>query len=465
MLGRLASSTVVRLVAAIFLLQVVSGGAAIMLLRAKMQQQIVSDRTRQILDVRDDLLDAFYEGGYDQLAREVAERRGSVSDPLMLVGLSGHGAQVLSHLAAMPRVPRGEQPVPFSVYHTSLEPPVDALVIRVDLADGSYLVVGSLTTLDQHFDLAFAEALALVVVLTTLLALAGALLIGYVVGRRAHAIADTAAALAAGDFAARVPTHARGDGFDHLRRQINVMAERIDTLVGELQSVAGALAHDLRSPVARLRASIETASAAVPEGQAADALQLALSDADALEAMLATALELNRLESGVVTDRRRSLDLAEITADLTELYEPLAEQSGVELVAEVEPVTVRADRELISRALSNLIDNALKYGGTRIVVRSRVEPGEAVLEVEDNGAGIAAEDRDRAMGRFTRLDNARTRPGAGLGLAMVGAVARLHHGRFELGSGGDRSGGGTGGSSGGGSGGGLVARLRLPLDG
>ena len=144
-------------------------------------------------------------------------------------------------------------------------------------------------------------------------------------------------------------------------------------------------------------------------------------------------------------------------ADLTELYEPLAEQNGVELVAEVAPATVPADRELVSRALSNLIDNALKYGGRRIVVRTRMDRNEGVLEVEDDGAGIAAEDRDRAMGRFTRLDNARTRPGAGLGLAMVSAVARLHRGRFELDSGGQR-GGGAGGA-------GLVARLRLPLIG
>ena len=311
-LRRLATSTVVRLVAAIFLLQVVSGGAAIVLLRAKMQEQIVADRTRQIFDVRDDLLDAFYEGGFDQVAREVAERRGSVSDPLILVGLSGHGRQVLSHLAALPRARPDDRLTPFKVYRTAQEPPVDALVLRVDLADGSHLVVGSFTTLDRRFDLIFAEALVLVVVLTALLALAGALLIGYVVGRRAHAIADTAEALASGDFAARVPAHERGDGFDHLRRQINVMAERIDGLVSELQTVAGALAHDLKSPVARLRAAIETASAAVPDGPAVEALQLALSDADALEAMLATALELTRLESGAVVDRRQRLDLAAV---------------------------------------------------------------------------------------------------------------------------------------------------------
>ncbi|HEY6869090.1 MAG TPA: HAMP domain-containing sensor histidine kinase [Novosphingobium sp.] len=450
MLRRLARSTVVRLVAAIFLLQVVSGGAAIVLLRAKMQQQIVADRTRQIFDVRDDLLDAFYEGGYDQVAREVAERRGTVSDPLILVGLSGHGRQVLSHVAAMPKVRPGDHLTPFKVYHTAQDAPVDALLLRVDLADGSHLVVGSFTTLAGRFDLIFAEALVLVVVLTALLALAGALLIGYVVGQRAHAIAATAEALASGDFAARVPAHERGDGFDHLRRQMNFMAERIDGLVSELQSVAGALAHDLKSPVARLRAAIETASAEVSDAAATEALQLALSDADALEAMLATALELTRLESGAVIDRRQRLDLAEVAADLAELYEPLAEQNGVELATQFVSVPVQGDRELVSRALSNLIDNALKYGGRHIVVRTRDERDHAVLEVEDDGPGIAVEDRGRAIGRFTRLDNARTRPGAGLGLAMVAAVARLHRGRFELGSGRE------------GSSGGLVARLQFP---
>lgn len=450
MLRQLASSTVVRLVAIIFLLQVMTGGAAIVLLRARTLQVIEAERTRQIVDLRDDLQGAFYQGGRAALQAYIAERRGSLADPLIFVALTGAGAPVLSHVVSLPPVATTERPLLIRVDQAAGADAVEALVAAADLADGSHVVVGALTTPDRRVDLAFAEALAMVVLTTGLLALGGALITGMVVSRRAHAIAKTAEALAAGDFGARYVGRAFGDGFDHLGQQINYMAERIDRLVSELQSVAGGLAHDLRSPVARLRAAIETAQREIDDGPAAEALQLALADAEALEAMLATALELARLEAGSVPDRRESLDLLALAEDMVELYEPLAEQDGVALSIAGDRATVWGDRELISRALANLIDNALKYGGDRIEVRLSRHATEAVLAIADNGAGIATSDRDRAMERFTRLDNARTRPGAGLGLAMVAAVARLHDGRLALDSGEPAERG-------------LVARLHLPL--
>jgi len=455
---RFLSSTVARLVIAIFVLQLACGGIAMVLLHSQIVQVIAADRARQIFDVRDDLMAAYYEGGRQGLARYVADQRGSVGDPLIFVaigpaGATG-GAPLLSHIADMPDIPQTLRPVELRLRPAAGTDPVAGVAIADRLSDGSGLVVGTVTASDRSFNLAFAEAITLTVVLTAALSLVGAVLIGFFISRRTHAIAATAEALASGNFAARIAGDARGDGFDHLRQQINVMAEQIDRLVNQLQSVAGALAHDLRSPVARLKASIATASDAVEEGPALDALQLARADAEALESMLAAALELAKLETGAVGDRRQPLDLAELARDLVELYEPLAEQGGTALDCEGEALTVRADRELVSRCLANLIDNALKYGGNRIEVRVRKDGGWAMLEVSDNGPGIGAEDRARAIGRFTRLDNARTLPGAGLGLAMVDAVARLHGGRFELA---DAAGSGSG------LGQGLVARLRLPL--
>lgn len=450
MLRRFASSTIVRLVAAIFLLQVVTGGAAIVLVRARTLQVIEAERTRQVMDLRNELQGAYYQGGRAALQRYIADRRGSLTDPLIFVALTGPGEPVASHVVALPQVVAAERPVLIRVDQARGAEAAEALAIAADLADGSHLVVGALTTSDRRVDLAFAEALAMVVVTTALLALGGALITGMVVSRRAHAIAKTAEALAAGDLGARYAGTSFGDGFDHLGQQINHMAERIDRLVSELQSVAGSLAHDLRSPVARLRAAIETAQREVPDGPAAEALQLALADAEALEAMLTTALELARLDAGSVPDRRESLNLLALAEDMVELYEPLAEQDGISLSIAGESATVCGDRELISRALANLIDNALKYGGDRIEVRLTSRAGEAVLAIADNGAGIAEVDRDRAMVRFTRLDNARTQPGAGLGLAMVAAVVRVHGGRLALDS-------GEGPMSG------LVARLHLPI--
>ena len=454
---RLLKSTVARLVLAIFLLQLLSSAAAISLLRTQIRADAEDGRTRQLVDVRDDLMEVYYDRGRAGLAAVIAERRARSSDPTMFVALDGGGAPVLSNIDVVPRgVPSG-QPGAVRIGPGAVGPvgggllSEEGLALATPLPDGGRLVVGVSTVTDRNFDIAFAEAIGLTLTLTVLLALASAAGIGLVVSRRTHEIAKTAQALAAGDFAARLTTEETGDGFDHLRRQMNVMAERIDQLVHELHSITGALAHDLRSPVARLRAAIDTAQArSSADPGASEALLAARADADALEAMLTTALELSRLESGAVGDRRQPLDLGEVVTDLAELYEPLAESSGVALALDAAAVDVRADRELISRALANLIDNALKYGGDRVEIAVRAAGRFAEIAVADNGPGIAPEDRERALGRFNRLDNARTRPGAGLGLAMVSAVAQLHGGELVLS---DRGVAGTGG---------LVATIRIP---
>jgi len=445
---RLFSSTIAGLVIAIFVLQLVSSGAAIYLLRTQMQGIVHADRTRQVHDVRDDLLAAYYDGGYGELHDLIAQRRGSIADPLIFVVLTGPDGTLLSNISARPAGVPFDRPGSVRLPITG-DVPRSGLALATRLPDKAELVVGALTDTESRFDLAFAEAIGLTLTLTVALALLGALLLGAVISRSTHAIPDTAEALGSGNFAARFPREDVGDGFDHLRRQMNLMAERIDMLVKQLHSVSGALAHDLQSPVARLRASIDTALATDLDEPGVEALQRARADAEALQAMLATALELGRLESGTVEDRRRMIELGEIVEDLTELYEPLAEQREVTLESEVAAVCVFGDRELLSRALANIIDNAFKYGGTRIRLTCRAEGPSALVSVADNGPGIPLEDRELAMDRFTRLDNARTQPGAGLGLAMVAAVAQLHGGALEL-SGGDAPDVG------------LVATLRLP---
>jgi signal transduction histidine kinase len=442
-------STIAGLGIAVFALQLLSSGAAIYLLRTQMQDIVHADRMRQVHDVRDDLLAAYYDGGYAELHDLIAKRRGSIADPLIFVALTGPDGTLLSNIDARPRAVRFDRPEQVRLPQSD-GPPREGLALATRLAGNEELVVGALTVTERGFDLAFAEAIGLTLTLTVTLALLSALLLGSVISRRTHAIADTAEALGSGNFAARFPREDVGDGFDHLRRQMNLMAERIDMLVKQLHTISGALAHDLQSPVARLRASIETALMADVGASATEALQRARADAEALQAMLTTALELGRLESGMVEDRRRMIDLGEVIEDLTELYEPLAEQSAIALVSDVAPVRIHGDRELLSRALANLIDNAVKYGGSRIALQCRAEGPWALVTVADNGPGIPDEDRERAVDRFTRLDNARTYPGAGLGLAMANAVAQLHGGGLEL------SGGDTPELAG------LVATLRLP---
>lgn len=447
---RLLSSTIARLVMAIFAIQLVSSAAAIALLHTQMRGVIEADRTSLVLDLRDDLLAVYYSGGPAALAQSITATAGSLADPALFAEATlPDGRQVRSHVARLAKPSPGIRPVAVKVWHDPKGDPVDGLAQSMILADGTRLTVGAVTNPDQGFNAAFAEAITLTVVLTGALALLGSLALGYVISRRTHAIAETAEALGRGNFAARLPHESYGDGFDHLRVQINAMAERIDRLVGQLQSLSSSLAHDLRSPVARLRASIDQALETVPPEDCLDALLLARTDAEALDRMLAEALELSRLETGAIADRRLLLDLAAVAEDLAELYEPLAEQAGIVLERQLVPVRALADRELLARALSNLIDNALKYGGRKILVATSSAPGQAVLSVADDGPGIAEQDREAAQLAHTRLDNARTRPGAGLGLAVVAAVAKLHDGNLELSS-------GQGGK-------GLLARIVIPI--
>lgn len=423
----------VRLVGAVFVLQLFSNGAAIFFLRTQLVEVVQADRARQVVDVRDDLLAAYYDGGRGELVDFIRSRRGSAADPTVFVALTGgEGAPVLSNLSSVPKVAVGPKPVRVRVTHGAEPSPSEGIALAGRLPDGETLLVGIASNSDRRFDLAFATAIGVTTAVAIALATLSAALLGLVISHRTHEIAETAAELASGNFGARLSSAATGDGFDHLRRQINLMAERIDQLVSELAAVSGALAHDLRSPVTRLTASLERASGLVEQPQALDALDAARADAEALRTMLETSLELSRLEGGAVADRRAPLDLAAVAEDLVELYEPLAEQEGVTLVAHTQPVAVVADRELVSRALANLIDNAMKYGARNIVVRTRRKDRGGEIAVVDDGPGIAPADRVRVTERFVRLDNARTRPGAGLGLAMVAAVAQLHGGTLVL---------------------------------
>jgi signal transduction histidine kinase len=445
----------VRLVSAIFVLQLVSSALVILFLRGQMLDVVRLDRERQVIDVRDDLLAAYYDGGREELAEFITARRGSAADPAVFIALTGKGEPVFSNLVRVPAIPLAARPQPVVVRRGPDQAPSEGLALVGQLSDGERLIVGVVSLTERRIDAAFAATVELTIAVAVLMALLSAVVVGFVISRRTHLIAETAAELASGNFGARVPIEGTGDGFDHLRQQMNLMAERIGELVGQLGAVSGALAHDLRSPVARLSAAIDVALARVEEPRAIEALQAARADADALRAMLETALEISLIEGGAVEDRRRPLDLAAVAEDLVELYDPLAEQQDVRFEARLAPVTAPVDRELLSRALANLIDNALKYGGKAVVVSTRrtVDADGAAwaeIAVEDDGPGIAPADRSRVVERFVRLDDARTQPGGGLGLAMVAAVARLHGGGFALS---DPASGGKG----------LVATLRLPV--
>lgn len=272
----------------------------------------------------------------------------------------------------------------------------------------------------------------------------GGLLIWYFVGRRAlrriDSVSEASQRIMGGDLSGRLPITGAGDEFDRLSENLNVMLTKIAGLNDGLKQVSDNIAHDLKTPLTRLRNRAEAALAANPEAAGyREALEATIGESDRLIRTFNAILMISRLEAGYSTEALTKVDLAAATRDVVELYDPVAEECGVELEA---PATgafeVDGNRELIGQALSNIVDNAIKYsadGTDKPVVRVSIErvDGEVRLRVSDNGPGIPDQhDRERATERFVRLEQSRSQPGSGLGLSLAKAVMKFHGGRLEL---------------------------------
>ncbi len=235
-----------------------------------------------------------------------------------------------------------------------------------------------------------------------------------------------------------------GDELDRLAQSLNLMLGRIEQLMAGMREVSDNIAHDLKTPLNRLRNRVEEALREPPdETSYRNALERTIEEADGLIKTFNALLSIARLEAGAGGDNRDRLDLAALVCDVAELYEPVAEERGIGLLAEVaEPVPVRGDRQLLGQAIANLIDNALKYGvvgpsqvnghAPEVVVQASSRDGVAEIAVSDRGPGVPESERERVLDRFVRLEASRSEPGSGLGLSLVAAVARLHGGDLRL---------------------------------
>lgn len=272
-------------------------------------------------------------------------------------------------------------------------------------------------------------------------ALIAGLAVGRTVLRRVEMINATTRSIMAGDLSRRVPVTGSRDELDELSESLNGMLDRIEQLMNGLREVSDNIAHDLKTPLNRLRNSAEDAlrSSRGAEGYR-EGLEGAIEKADDLIKTFNALLLIARLEAGVVEESAEVFDLGRLVRDVAELYEPVAEEAGLTLDIEAgDGIEVRANRQLVGQAVANLADNAIKYsaGADRIPdpavsVRVGARAGAAEISVADRGPGIDAKDRDRALRRFVRLEKSRTQPGTGLGLSLVAAVARLHNGNVRL---------------------------------
>jgi signal transduction histidine kinase len=274
--------------------------------------------------------------------------------------------------------------------------------------------------------------------LMVLLGLAGGLLVSRDASRGAASLTSVIDKARGGDLGARARVRGTGDEYDDLAIGLNDMLERLARSIAGLRHAGDAIAHDLRSPLTRLRARLEAAIIEADAGRddPLEALHQALEDTDGVLRTFSAVLAIARLESAGDAPGRTVFDPEALIVSVAELYAPLAEDKGVDFRIETAPgLKVEGNREFIAQAVANLLDNAAKYtpGGGAIMLRTRRRAsGDVEISVTDTGPGIAEADRARVVERFVRLENSRNQPGAGLGLSLVAAVARANGGALEL---------------------------------
>jgi len=328
----------------------------------------------------------------------------------------------------------------FDQQDTTAEGPEGYAVVRsLVLNSGLRLVIGR--------DVVERRGFTVIVLQGFLYAVAGILVFSLLAGiitsrrvlKRIDAINATSAKIMSGNLSERVPVTRANDEFDTLATSLNAMLDRIESLMQGLKQVTDNVAHDLKTPLTRLRTRAEVALRDTDPKAQREALETTIGESEKLIRTFNALLMIARAEAGAPSGAFADVDVSAVAADVAELYEPAAEEQGLTLTANIAPdVRLRANRELIGQALVNLVENAMKYyeptdGKTgKVGIAVRAENGRVRIEVSDNGPGIPEADRQRVIERFVRLEKSRTEPGSGLGLSLVDAVAHLHKGEFRL---------------------------------
>ncbi len=326
-----------------------------------------------------------------------------------------------------------------------------ALVRVSEMAGGFRLLIGRDLEERRRIFGIVASAAQWSVLIVVVLGLAGGIFVARRVLRRIDAMTGTTQRIMAGDLSERLPVGRSGDEIDRLAENLNVMLERIEALMVGLKEVSDNIAHDLKTPLTRLRNRAEEALAkSSNETEYRAALERTIEESDGLIRTFNALLMIARAESGQARGDMVNFDAADVARDIQELYEPLAEDKGLTLAVRAVSATVHGNRELVSQALANLVENAIKYGRPVTTAGETAVPGrepagqpdilieslhqgdKVFLSVMDQGPGIPEKDRLRAVERFVRLEASRTQSGSGLGLSLASAVATLHGGELRL---------------------------------
>jgi signal transduction histidine kinase len=304
------------------------------------------------------------------------------------------------------------------------------------LPDGSHLLVGRNVSDFAQFARKIYLALALVVVLIFVLAAVTGITVTRRTVGRIESINATSRAIMQSGLGERVPLCSSRDEWDQLAENLNSMLDRIEVLMGEVKQATDNVAHDLRTPLTRMRGRLESASSRARETGPDQALITdTMADLDDVLRMFSSLTRISQIETTTRTSGFRSVDLVEVTEAVVDLYDAAAEDKDVDLTVDGDkPVVITGDRDLLFDAVANLVDNAIKHGreAGKVTVQLSQCEADAVISVADNGPGIPIDEHQHVFRRFYRLERSRCTPGNGLGLSLVAAVARLHDARINL---------------------------------
>ncbi|XHC11007.1 HAMP domain-containing sensor histidine kinase [Labrenzia sp. ac12] len=390
------------------------------------------------------LADVYVRGGVRDLV-ETIDRRSRHPDASLYLLVDFAGNALVGNIARLPTTVLEEADGGLRrVRYTRLGQDAEdierqAMVRTFELRGGFRLLVGRDLGDQLRFSNLLANALRLWLVVVVVMAAITWLFVSRRVMKRIDEISATSRTIMQGELSGRLPVAGNDDEFDRLAINLNTMLDRIELLMQSMKDVTDNIAHDLKTPLTRLQTRIENAlrEAKGEEGYRG-ALEATLEESDQLLRIFNALLRIARVESMAPASVMEPTDLNKLVAEVAELYEPLVEDEGGKLEADL-PEGLKADcnRDLISQVLVNLIENALKYGRPEtgdLLIRlgGREEDGRIVLSVTDNGPGIPEKDQDRVKERFVRLEESRSEPGTGLGLSLVKAVARLHGGDLRF---------------------------------
>ena len=378
----------------------------------------------------------YVEAGPRRLLPMLEERAGAPSPVLAYHALlRPDGSAVATNLPSWPHTRSGDWlRIDADLSREGEEDEYEALVLDRPLPDGARLLIGrDIEDLDELEELISDTAVWLLPALL-LLVVAGGFVMSHAIGRRIEAVDAAARRVMRGDLSERVPLRGTGDDFDRLSTTLNLMLTRIEASVEAVRRVSDSVAHEMRTPLARLQAELAEIDRDLPP-EAQDRVSGVAREAERLARWFDAVLRISRLEAGRHEARAERVDLSALLLDSAELYQPAVEEKALELETKVPAgLVVRGDADLLFQAVGNLLDNAVKFtpAGGRITVTAGKRSGSVWFAVSDNGPGIPEDLRDKATERFFRASSSADMPGFGLGLSLVAAIATIHRSELRL---------------------------------